>query len=130
MKGCPEPKKSEFLKEIKEFLRRQIQLMQDNMPQMDFRSTEDEKIATLSFVIFDKNKNGAWERKEWKPFRELILPEKYAENYLVFILHYDNTMSVCLFSTFHLWKMILMKNHRTWFTAYPREIQTKHRGGY
>lgn len=34
--------------------------------------TEDEKIATLSFVLLDKNKNKVWERKEWKTFRELV----------------------------------------------------------
>lgn len=34
--------------------------------------TEDEKIATLSFVYLDKNKNKVWERKEWKTFRELV----------------------------------------------------------
>lgn len=34
--------------------------------------TEDEKIATLSFVLLDKNKNKVWERKEWKIFRELV----------------------------------------------------------
>lgn len=34
--------------------------------------TEDEKIATLSFVLLDKNKNKVWERKEWKTFRDLV----------------------------------------------------------
>lgn len=76
MKGCPEPKKAEFLKNLKNFLREQIQLAQEKMPVMDYRSSEDEKIATLSFVILDKNKNSAWERKEWKTFRELVLPQK------------------------------------------------------
>lgn len=76
MKGCPEPKKTEFLKELKSFLREQIKSVRDKMPAMDYRTSEDEQIATLSFVIFDKNKNSAWERKEWKPFRELVLPQK------------------------------------------------------
>lgn len=76
MKGCPEPKKAEFLKDLKKFLREQIQLTRETMPVMDMRISEDERIATLSFVIFDKNKNSAWERKEWKPFRELVLPQK------------------------------------------------------
>lgn len=35
-------------------------------------NSEDERVATLSFVIMDKNKNKAWERKEWKTFRELV----------------------------------------------------------
>lgn len=34
--------------------------------------TEDERIATLSFVLLDKNKNKNWERKEWKAFRDLV----------------------------------------------------------
>lgn len=34
--------------------------------------SEDEKVATLSFVLLDKNKNKVWERKEWKTFRELV----------------------------------------------------------
>lgn len=69
MKGCPEPKKSEFLRDLKEFLKQKI-------PSIDFRATEDEKIATLSFVYLDKNKNKLWERKEWKTFREFIMPVK------------------------------------------------------
>lgn len=36
-------------------------------------SSEDEKIATQSFVLLDKNKNRVWERKEWKIFRELVI---------------------------------------------------------
>lgn len=35
-------------------------------------ANEDEKVATLSFVLLDKNKNKLWERKEWKTFRELV----------------------------------------------------------
>lgn len=35
-------------------------------------ASEDEKVATLSFVLLDKNKNKVWERKEWKTFRELV----------------------------------------------------------
>lgn len=38
--------------------------------------TEDEKIATLSFVLLDKNKNKVWERKEWKTFRDLVTAMK------------------------------------------------------
>lgn len=38
--------------------------------------TEDEKIATLSFVLLDKNKNKVWERREWRTFRELVTATK------------------------------------------------------
>jgi len=34
--------------------------------------SEDDRIATLSFVFLDKNKNKFWERKEWKDFRNLV----------------------------------------------------------
>lgn len=73
MKGCPEHRKKDFLKDLKQFLREQIKLAREKMPSINYRTSEDEQIATLSFVIFDKNKNSAWERKEWKSFRELIL---------------------------------------------------------
>lgn len=81
MKGCPEPKKSEFLKELKRFLHDQIVKMRETLPAASLletfdEQTKDEKIGKYSFVIFDKNKNSAWERKEWKPFRELVLPHK------------------------------------------------------
>jgi hypothetical protein len=39
--------------------------------------TEDEKIATLSFVLLDKNKNKVWERKEWKTFRDLVTATRW-----------------------------------------------------
>jgi len=34
--------------------------------------TDDERIATLSFVYLDKNKNKSWDRREWKNFRDLV----------------------------------------------------------
>lgn len=40
-------------------------------------ASEDEKVATLSFVLLDKNKNKVWERKEWKTFRELVTAARY-----------------------------------------------------
>lgn len=96
MKGCPEPKKLEFLKELKDFLRSQINSNTNSgyvfckwVDQLSTQRTEriynllcranatkwaseEEKVATLSFVLLDKNKNKVWERKEWKTFRELV----------------------------------------------------------
>lgn len=75
MKGCPEPKKSEFLRELKNYLKK-------NLPKLSFETelwsqdSEDELIATKIFVYLDKNKNKQWERKEWKTFRELVMPVK------------------------------------------------------
>lgn len=40
-------------------------------------ASEDERVATLSFVLLDKNKNKVWERKEWKTFRELVMAARY-----------------------------------------------------
>lgn len=39
-------------------------------------NNEDEQIASQSFLVLDKNKNKAWERKEWKIFRELVTNTK------------------------------------------------------
>ncbi|XP_037920835.1 LOW QUALITY PROTEIN: SPARC-related modular calcium-binding protein 1 [Hermetia illucens] len=73
MKGCPEPKKTEFLKDLKIFLKEKVAFTTVNTTKF---SSEDEKIATLSFVLLDKNKNKFWERKEWKTFRELVTASK------------------------------------------------------
>ncbi|KAJ6644255.1 SPARC-related modular calcium-binding protein 1 [Pseudolycoriella hygida] len=72
MKGCPEPKKTEFLKELKDFLRTQINSTASNGANATKWASEEEKVATLSFVLLDKNKNKVWERKEWKTFREQV----------------------------------------------------------
>nr|XP_032292247.1 uncharacterized protein LOC6625587 isoform X1 [Drosophila virilis] len=71
MKGCTEPRKTQFLKELKEFLNTQI-LPSSNTGNSTMWKSEDERIATLSFVFLDKNKNKSWERKEWKVFRDLV----------------------------------------------------------
>ncbi|XP_059225047.1 SPARC-related modular calcium-binding protein 2 isoform X4 [Stomoxys calcitrans] len=75
MKGCPDERKAVFLKDLKEFLKTKI-IASSHVSSPSVNTTiwnsEDERIATLSFVILDKNKNKAWERKEWKTFRELV----------------------------------------------------------
>ncbi|XP_061399740.1 SPARC-related modular calcium-binding protein 2 [Musca vetustissima] len=72
MKGCPEERKVIFLKDLKEFLRTKIITGSYAGVNTTNWSSEDERIATLSFVILDKNKSSAWEKKEWKTFRELM----------------------------------------------------------
>ncbi|XP_055621830.1 SPARC-related modular calcium-binding protein 2 isoform X2 [Toxorhynchites rutilus septentrionalis] len=72
MRGCPDDKKLEFLKDLKDFLKQQIASNSVTAADNTKWITEDEKIATLSFVLLDKNKNKVWERKEWKTFRELV----------------------------------------------------------
>lgn len=41
--------------------------------------SEDEQIATLSFVYLDQNKNKLWERREWKVFRDLVTSARWAQ---------------------------------------------------
>ncbi|XP_030379829.1 SPARC-related modular calcium-binding protein 2 isoform X3 [Scaptodrosophila lebanonensis] len=72
MKGCLEPRHSAFLKELKEYLKTQILSGVNTSTNTTIWKTEDERIATLSFVFLDKNKNKSWERKEWKVFRDLV----------------------------------------------------------
>lgn len=42
--------------------------------------SETERVATLSFVLLDQNKNKVLERKEWKTFREMVMPAKWVES--------------------------------------------------
>ncbi|XP_040159923.1 SPARC-related modular calcium-binding protein 2 isoform X3 [Anopheles arabiensis] len=71
MKGCPEEKKVEFLKDLKAFLSKQVTTSFAGKI-IPVWNTEEEKIAILSFVLLDKNQNKQLERKEWKAFRELV----------------------------------------------------------
>ncbi|XP_054737238.1 uncharacterized protein LOC129243869 isoform X1 [Anastrepha obliqua] len=76
MKGCPEPRKTIFLNDLKEFLKTDIVPTAMSSANTTKWNSEDERIATLSFVWLDKNKNKAWERKEWKTFREIVTSSK------------------------------------------------------
>ncbi|XP_055702238.1 SPARC-related modular calcium-binding protein 2 isoform X2 [Phlebotomus papatasi] len=76
MKGCPEGKKLDFLRELKLYLKDQLIITANSATNNTKWNNEDEKLATLSFVILDKNKNKVWERREWKTFRELVMPIK------------------------------------------------------
>lgn len=62
--------------------------------------SEDEKVATLSFVLLDKNKNKVWERKEWKTFRELVTAARLA---------FINAFEVFFFNFFFLIRRALRK---------------------
>ncbi|GAB0099710.1 SPARC-related modular calcium-binding protein 2 [Sergentomyia squamirostris] len=76
MKGCPEGKKLDFLRDLKVYLKDQLVMSAASATNTTKWNSEDEKLATLSFVILDKNKNKVWERREWKTFRELVMPIK------------------------------------------------------
>ncbi|KAM8712866.1 hypothetical protein ACLKA7_013231 [Drosophila subpalustris] len=72
MKGCTGPRKTQFLKELKEFLNTKVLPSINTGRDSTVWKSEDDRIATLSFVYLDKNKNKSWERKEWKDFRVLV----------------------------------------------------------
>ncbi|KAL5286000.1 SMOC1 family protein [Megaselia abdita] len=74
-KGCPEPHKTKFLRDLKVFFTTNIPL-ENNASNGTIFKSEDEKIGILSFVHIDKNKNRNWERKEWKEFRDLVMKSK------------------------------------------------------
>ncbi|KAL9875146.1 SPARC related modular calcium binding-like protein magu isoform 2-T7 [Glossina fuscipes fuscipes] len=82
MKGCPEPRKTTFIIELKEYLKNHIISgmktgnININNTSIGIWNNEDERIASQSFLVLDKNKNKAWERKEWKIFRELVTNTK------------------------------------------------------
>ncbi|XP_070140909.1 SPARC-related modular calcium-binding protein 2 isoform X4 [Drosophila kikkawai] len=72
MKGCTEPRKTQFLRELKAFLNTSLLPSSTTVANSTLWKSEDERIATLSFVYLDKNKNKSWERREWKVFRDLV----------------------------------------------------------
>ncbi|KAH8269608.1 hypothetical protein KR018_010507 [Drosophila ironensis] len=72
MKGCTEPRKTQFLKDLKAFLNNRLLPSGTASTNSSTWKSEDERVATLSFVYLDKNKNKSWERREWKVFRDLV----------------------------------------------------------
>ncbi|XP_017120281.1 SPARC-related modular calcium-binding protein 1 isoform X1 [Drosophila elegans] len=72
MKGCTEPRKTQFLKELKAYLNSSLLPSITTGTNSSTWKSEDERIATLSFVVLDKNKNKSWDRREWKNFRDLV----------------------------------------------------------
>lgn len=48
-------------------------------------SSDEERVATLSFILIDKNKNKVWERKEWKIFRELVTAARFEQIFIIVV---------------------------------------------
>lgn len=71
-------------------------------------ASEDEKIATLSFVLLDKNKNKFWERREWKIFRDLVTGTRFVKYTL--IISYIHTFCYYIIFNYNsfFWRFILM----------------------
>ncbi|KAK9759046.1 Secreted protein acidic and rich in cysteine Ca binding region [Popillia japonica] len=77
IKGCPEAKKNIFLKSLIDFLHEKMvkdingtKIASANRPA--WNTTREERVASWSFVIFDKNKNKILEKNEWKLFKETV----------------------------------------------------------
>ncbi|XP_044732171.1 SPARC-related modular calcium-binding protein 1 isoform X2 [Chrysoperla carnea] len=71
MKGCPDNRKIQFLKELIDFF---IQKLGQN--KMDNGQKREEKAAVWSFNYFDKNGSQFLEKKEWKIFRSMVEQKK------------------------------------------------------
>lgn len=81
MKGCPDDRKIPFLKEVIEFLHDKMvretngtNISSNNGP--GWKASKEERVATWSFVIFDKNKNHMLEKTEWKAFKDQVATVK------------------------------------------------------
>lgn len=75
MRGCPEPMKTNFLRELISFL---ISKMASSIngtgpgEMVKWGASKEEQAATWTYVMLDKDKDKALERREWKAFHQLI----------------------------------------------------------
>ncbi|KAE8737329.1 hypothetical protein FOCC_FOCC017209 [Frankliniella occidentalis] len=75
MKGCPEVRRKEFLKNLKDFFKERMQAAMnetDSSSPANRQVSPEDRIATWNFLAFDKNKNKVLDRPEWKAFRQLV----------------------------------------------------------
>ncbi|KAK3921211.1 SPARC-related modular calcium-binding protein 1 [Frankliniella fusca] len=75
MKGCPEVRRKEFLKNLREFFKERMQAAMnetDTTSSANGQVSREDRIATWNFLTFDKNKNKRLDRPEWKAFRQLV----------------------------------------------------------
>lgn len=75
MKGCPEVRRKEFLKNLKELFKQRWQAAMNETDSSSTASRQvspEDRIATWNFLAFDKNKNKVLDRAEWKAFRQLM----------------------------------------------------------
>ncbi|XP_011860209.1 PREDICTED: SPARC-related modular calcium-binding protein 1 [Vollenhovia emeryi] len=74
MKGCPELKKQIFLRDLMELMQKKMEAsnIDSNETTVNWQASREEKIAMWHFVMLDKNKNKALDKKEWKSFRTMV----------------------------------------------------------
>ncbi|CAF4745054.1 unnamed protein product [Pieris macdunnoughi] len=75
MRGCPEPMKSNFLRDLMNFfISKMTTSINGTGPgeMVKWGASKEEQAATWTYVMLDKDKNKALERREWKSFHQLI----------------------------------------------------------
>ncbi|XP_052746739.1 SPARC-related modular calcium-binding protein 1 isoform X1 [Bicyclus anynana] len=75
MRGCPEPMKTHFLKDLLSFFVSKMTTSINGTGPGDmvkWGASKEEQAATWTYVMLDKDKNKALERREWKAFHQLI----------------------------------------------------------
>ncbi|XP_041986637.1 SPARC-related modular calcium-binding protein 2 isoform X2 [Aricia agestis] len=75
MRGCPEPMKTHFLRELlRFFISKMTTSINGTGPgdMVKWGASKEEQAATWSYVMLDKDKNKALERREWKSFHQMI----------------------------------------------------------
>lgn len=75
MRGCPEPMKSTFLHELRRFFVSKMTSSGNGSGPGDmvkWGASKEEQAATWAYVMLDKDKDKALERREWKAFHQLI----------------------------------------------------------
>ncbi|KOB72269.1 Uncharacterized protein OBRU01_12541 [Operophtera brumata] len=75
MRGCPEPMKTNFLRDLMSFLVSKMTSSTNGTGPgevVKWGASKEEQAATWTFVMLDKDKNKALERREWKAYHQLI----------------------------------------------------------
>ncbi|XP_059045712.1 SPARC-related modular calcium-binding protein 1 isoform X2 [Achroia grisella] len=75
MRGCPEQVKSKFLSDLRSFFINKMTSSTNGTGPGDmvkWGASNEEQAATWTYVMLDKDKNKALERREWKVFHQLI----------------------------------------------------------
>ncbi|CAH0716437.1 unnamed protein product, partial [Brenthis ino] len=75
MRGCPEPMKTNFLRDLLSFFISKMTTSINGTGPGDvvkWGASKEEQAATWTYVMLDKDKNKALERREWKSFHQLI----------------------------------------------------------
>ncbi|XP_049884957.1 SPARC-related modular calcium-binding protein 1 isoform X3 [Pectinophora gossypiella] len=75
MRGCPEPIKSNFLRDLMSFFIAKMTSSSNGTGPgelVKWGASKEEQAATWTYVMLDKDKNKALDRREWKAFHQLI----------------------------------------------------------